>query len=95
MKRLVTPFIIPIIVLVTSCHPKDTETVLPPSITRDDTPVVEILSEYTLLLYDRPIDKLADIEFIDSDVRAAMINSRFIKNVKPSRLKLASTNQTL
>ena len=77
MKRISIPSILSCLVLVVSCNQQDKDSTSPKPVLDEDAPAVEILSEYTLLLYDRPIDEQTDAEFIDSDIRRAMKSSRF------------------
>lgn len=41
---------------------------------------VEIVSDYKLITYDRPLDETADAEFIDAETRSAMKKSRLYKS---------------
>lgn len=54
---------------------------------------VEIISDYRLISYDRPLDETADAEFIDAETMSAMKKSRLYKR-KMERMTKGSADST-
>lgn len=80
MNNFTIPSVFLLLALSFSCAPKEVNIESPEQEPDNSIPVVEINSNYRLLLYDRPIDEESDSDFIDSEVKLAMKKSRLYRS---------------